>query len=101
MPNPFSLASEERTRTLLADVGFSTVRLQEVAVRFGFDDVNEYVRFATDTAGPAVPVLGALSDNEREALTAQLANGFSSFASDGGYVLPGLALAGAAIRAPA
>ena len=43
-PGPFSMASEERTRALLEDAGFTDVLTDEVAVRFTFGDVDEYER---------------------------------------------------------
>jgi ubiquinone/menaquinone biosynthesis C-methylase UbiE len=100
-PGPFSLASEERVQTLLADAGFSALRTEEIAVHFPFGGIDEYVGFAADTAGPAAPVLRGLSEDEGEALTAQLAKAFSPFAIDGGYGLPGVALVAAATRPPA
>jgi ubiquinone/menaquinone biosynthesis C-methylase UbiE len=100
-PGPFSLASEERVQTLLAEAGFSALRTKEIAVHFPFGGIDEYVGFAADTAGPAAPVLRGLSEDEGEAFTAQLARAFSPFAIDGGYGLPGVALVAAATRPPA
>jgi ubiquinone/menaquinone biosynthesis C-methylase UbiE len=100
-PGPFSLASEERLQTLLVDTGFTALRTDEVAVRFAFAGIEEYVGFAIDTAGPAAPVLRGLPEDDRAALTAQLAKAFNPFATDGGYELPGVALAAAATRPPA
>lgn len=91
-PSPFSLADKERTKTLLEGAGFSAVRTEEVAVRFSLADIDEYMSVTTDTAGPMALVLRALSEAEREALRAQLAEAFRPFASDGGYDFPGVAL---------
>ena len=41
-PEPFNMASEERTRALLGDAGFTDVRTDEVPVRFAFSDVDDY-----------------------------------------------------------
>jgi ubiquinone/menaquinone biosynthesis C-methylase UbiE len=91
-PGPFSMASEERTRSLLEEAGFGTVRTQEATVRFAFSDVDDYLRFATDTAGPHAIVLRGLSDPQRDVVQAQLAQAFAPFVTNGGYELPGLAL---------
>jgi ubiquinone/menaquinone biosynthesis C-methylase UbiE len=91
-PSPFSMASEERSRVLLADAGFTAVRTEEIPLRFGFRDVDDYVSYATDTAGPFAPVLAGLSAGEREAICTQLEEAFAPFVLDGGYELPGVAL---------
>jgi SAM-dependent methyltransferase len=95
-PNPFAMASEERTRALLEGAGFTAVRTEEIPVRLAFRDIDDYTTYSTDTGGPAALVLRNLPDDEREALKAQLAAAFAPFRSDGGYELPGVALAAVA-----
>jgi ubiquinone/menaquinone biosynthesis C-methylase UbiE len=92
-PDPFSMASEERTRALLTGAGFTAVRREEVSVCFAFRDSHDYVSFASDTAGPFAIVLRGLSNGERKALQTQLDNAFAKFVANGGYELPGIALA--------
>jgi ubiquinone/menaquinone biosynthesis C-methylase UbiE len=95
-PDPFSMASEERTRALLTGAGFTTVRAKEVSVRFTFHDLGDYASFASDTAGPFAIILRGLSDGERRGVQMQLAEAFAEFVTIGGYELPGIALAGVA-----
>jgi SAM-dependent methyltransferase len=95
-PGVFSMGSEERTRALLEGAGFGEVRIEEIAVRFAFSDVDDYVSFVIDTAGPFAMVIRGLSDSERETIEAQLGEAFVPFAADGGYELPGVALAAVA-----
>lgn len=45
--------------------------------------------------GPFALVLRGLAEGERETIKAQLAAAFVRFAADGGYALPGVALAAA------
>jgi SAM-dependent methyltransferase len=92
-PGVFAMASAERTRALLADAGFGTVRTEEVPVRFAIAGGREYLAIATDTAGPTAILLRGLSDSERAALEAKLEQALSPFAAGGGYELPGVALA--------
>ena len=92
-PGIFSMASEERTRTLLEEAGFAAVRIEEVPVRFVYRDIDDYVRRARDTGGAFARVFREVSEDEREAMTAQLDEAFAPFAVDGGYELPGVALA--------
>ena len=91
-PGIFSMGSEERTRALLEDAGFTAVRTGEVPVRFPFRDLDEYEKWVGEVGGPIAIVLRELSEEEREALKAQLAEAFVPFAADGGYELPGVAL---------
>ena len=92
-PDPFSMASEVHTRALLTGAGFTAVRTDEVSVHFSFRDLDDYMSYASDTAGPFAIVLRGLSDGERGALKTQLAEAFAGFVADGGYELPGVCLA--------
>ena len=91
-PGVFSMASEERTRALLQGAGFTAVRTEEVPVRFTFVDLDAYVRWVMEVAGPFAMVVRGLREDEREALKAELGAAFAPFAADGGYELPGVAL---------
>jgi SAM-dependent methyltransferase len=91
-PGVFSMASAERTRVLLEEAGFTTARIDEVPVRFSFDDLDAYERWVMDVAGPFAMVVRGLPDGEREELKAQLERAFAPFASERGYELPGVAL---------
>ena len=92
----FTMANEERTRGLLEDAGFSGVRMEEVAVRFTYRDVDEYVLRASDTGGVFSKVFADAEEDERAALEAELELRFAPFAVAGGYEFPGVALAVAA-----
>ncbi|MGH2804669.1 MAG: class I SAM-dependent methyltransferase, partial [Thermoleophilaceae bacterium] len=91
-PGVFSMASEERTRALLERAGFTKVRSDEVPVSFAFRDLDDYVSFTMDTAGPFAIVVRGLSEDERETIKVQLGDAFDPFRADGGYELPGVAL---------
>jgi ubiquinone/menaquinone biosynthesis C-methylase UbiE len=91
-PGVFSMASEERSRALLDGAGFKSVRTEEVPVRFAFRDLDDYVQWVIDVAGPFAMVLRGLCEDEREVLRARLREAFVPFATDGGYELPGVAL---------
>jgi SAM-dependent methyltransferase len=91
-PGVFSMAGADRTRGLLEDAGFTTVRTEEVPVRFAFRDLDEYEKWVMDVAGPLAMVVRGLPEGDRRALKAQLAEEFAPFLADGGYELPGVAL---------
>jgi SAM-dependent methyltransferase len=91
-PGVFSMASEERTRALLDGAGFTSVRIEEVPLLFGFRDLGEYEQWVVDVAGSFAIVMRELPEEEREVLRARLREAFVPFATDGGYELPGAAL---------
>ena len=95
-PGMFVLANEERLRELLHGAGFSVQRVERVAVLFEFDDVDDYIVRTTDLGGMFSRIWGDASEEDRDAITARLAEDFAPFAVDGGYELPGVAVAAAA-----
>ncbi len=95
-PSPFSMASEEHTRALVKGAGFADVHVEEVPVHFTFRNLDDYMSYVTDTAGPFAIVLRGLSGSHREAIKVQLGEAFDPFATDGGYELPGAALSAVA-----
>jgi SAM-dependent methyltransferase len=96
VPGVFYLGDAQLLRSMLEGAGFDNIDIEEVPVRFHFADVDDYVSMMSDTAGPIAMVIRSLPDDELEATKAQLGSAFASFATDGGYELPGLALAAAA-----
>jgi ubiquinone/menaquinone biosynthesis C-methylase UbiE len=92
-PGMFTMASEERTRHLLEEAGFSQIRMEEVPVRFTYRGVDEYVRRASDTGGVFSKVFANADEEERAALKVELESRFAPFAVADGYEFPGVALA--------
>jgi SAM-dependent methyltransferase len=91
-PGVFSMASAERTTSLLDGAGFTSVRTEEVGVRFAFRDLDDYERWVIDVGGPFAMLVRELREDEREVLRVRLRAAFVPFATDGGYELPGVAL---------
>ena len=91
-PGMFTMAADERVRSLLVDAGFTDVRIEDVAVQFVYEDIDDYVTSARDTGGVFATAFGQASAEERAAMTRELAESFAPFARAGGYELPGLAL---------
>jgi SAM-dependent methyltransferase len=92
VPNPFSMANPDRTRSLLDAAGFDGVTVDEIPLAFRFRDVDDYLGFMTDTAGPLAVVLQRLPGPDREKLAAALEHALAPFAADGGVTIPGAAL---------
>ncbi len=95
-PGVFTLADPSRTRALLAEAGFGSVRLEEVPVVFGVAGAYEYLAIIADTAGPLGLALRDAGDDERARIADELREPLSKFAVASGYRLPGVALAASA-----
>jgi SAM-dependent methyltransferase len=91
-PPVFSMASPERTTSLLEGAGFSRVRTEEVSVRFDVPDADEYLSVVADTSGPLALVLRGLSDGDREALRSDFEQSLAPYSAEGGYQIPGVTL---------
>ncbi len=91
-PGVFAMGSEERIRQLLEAAGFDEVRVAEVEVQFSIPDVDQYLEFTADTAGPFGLAVRGLSTEERAALAEEVEQAFEPFASADGYELSGVAL---------
>ena len=91
-PGVFTMASEDRTAALLQSAGFESPELVDVPVHFIYQDVDDYLSFTTDTAGPLAMAMRQLDEAENQSIREALADRFAPFASDEGYTLPGVAL---------
>ena len=91
-PGMFTMAADEIVDSLLEDASFTDVRIEDVPVRFAYDDIGEYVAAARDTGGAFSRAFSEASEVEQQAITQELVESFAPFATDGGYVLPGVAL---------
>jgi SAM-dependent methyltransferase len=89
-PGMFSMASDDRLRELLGGAGFAVERAEDVPVTFCYGDVDEYVASARDTGGTFARAWGEASEDEREAMTQELADAFAPYTANGGYELPGV-----------
>lgn len=70
--------------------------MDDVAVRFSYRDVDDYVDRANDAGGRFATVWRQAPEAERAAITAQIAEAFTPYAVDGGYEVPGVALCASA-----
>jgi SAM-dependent methyltransferase len=91
-PGIFNMASDERVQELLDGAGLQLERSEDVPVRFRYVDVDDYIFYANDTGGMFARTWAAASDEDREAISARLAEEFALFAVEGGYELPGVSL---------
>jgi SAM-dependent methyltransferase len=91
-PGMFTMATDERVRSLLEGAGFASARLEDVPVRFEYSDIDDYVAVGRDTGGAFARAWDAASEEQQAAIKQRLVEAYAPFAVDGGYVVPGLAL---------
>jgi ubiquinone/menaquinone biosynthesis C-methylase UbiE len=91
-PGIFGLADPERVRSLVQEAGFAEPRLQEVEVRWRFEDFPAYWRYITELAGGIAMVLQAMPETDREVVRKLVERAARKYRVNGGLELPGLAL---------
>jgi ubiquinone/menaquinone biosynthesis C-methylase UbiE len=91
-PGMFTMATDERVTSLLEAAGFEHVRIEDVPVLMVYGSMDEYVSLASDTGGSFAKAFRDARAEERATMTREIADGFASYAVDGGFELPGLAL---------
>ena len=96
-PNPkdpgiFAMAAPERVRSLVQDAGFAEPRLDQVGVRWRFEDFDAYWRYVTELAGGIAMVLQAMPETDRKAVRKLVERAIGDYRVDGGLELPGVAL---------
>ena len=91
-PGIFAMADPERVRSLVQDAGFAEPQLDEVEVRWRFEDFDAYWRYVTELAGGIAMVLQAMPETDREAVRKLVERATGDYRVDGGLELPGVAL---------
>jgi len=94
-PGPFSLANPDRLQALLEAAGFPDTRTEELSGSFAIPDIDEYVQTIADTAGPIGLSIQALSDADREAVTARCEAALAQYKTNG-YEIPCVAVCASA-----
>jgi SAM-dependent methyltransferase len=90
-PGIFTLADPERTRSLLTDAGFEVLRMENVGLRWTFDDFDAYWRFLHDHAGAIAVTLESLPEEGRQAVREQIEQDVDPYRDGAGYAIPGVA----------
>jgi SAM-dependent methyltransferase len=89
-PGMFSLGDSARLEALLRDAGFASVAIEDVPILFRYDDFDDYWDVTRELGGGIADALAPLSDDDRNAVRAEVERGFEAFRAADGYELPGL-----------
>ncbi len=91
-PGVFRLADAAGLRDRLGRAGFDEIRVEEVALRTAPTDVDAYLEFIGDTAGPIGLTIQGLSADDRAALARSVRDLLEPYAAADGFEIPALAL---------
>ena len=72
-PGIFALAEPDRTRELVTGAGFGDPEIEEVRVRWGYDDPELHWHKVLQLAGPLADTIGGLPEDERERVRDEVA----------------------------
>ena len=84
----FPLTTEDENRSVTAAAGFKTVDVDVIDHPHSHENFDSYWQLSTECSGPLVEIVKNLSDEERQAVRAQVEEYSAAFRSDGGYEFP-------------
>jgi SAM-dependent methyltransferase len=93
---PFTLADPEANRVLLANARFTNVRVAEITGVMDFADVEDYFSLQSSVGGAIAPFVAALTNVQRETITASLGPILEQFRRERRYEIPYHAIAASA-----
>jgi len=91
-PGIFAMASEERTRALLAEAGLTPRRVEEVDMEWSFETPDDHWHYVMDLAGALAMVVRSLPDDEQAAVRRLTEERLEPMVSGPGYGLGGRCL---------
>lgn len=91
-PGMFAMADGESVVSLLKDAGFESARTEPMEVAWQFETGDEYWLFVSTLQGPVAAAISELDDDQMLQVRSELEERASTFASNGGYALPGLSV---------
>lgn len=96
----FSLATPERTRSLLVGAAFGDVEVEELTGVMRFDSLDDYWTFNTAVAGPLAMLVATLDDARVGAIRATLDPSMAPFERGGRLEVPWSAVVTSGARSP-
>jgi ubiquinone/menaquinone biosynthesis C-methylase UbiE len=91
-PGIFAMASEVRTRELLAEAGLEPKRMEHVEMEWAFESADQEWHYVMDLAGAIAMVMHSLPESEQEEIRRVTEERLEPVARKPGYGLPGLCL---------
>jgi ubiquinone/menaquinone biosynthesis C-methylase UbiE len=94
----FSMAQEDTIRSMLSAAGFEDVEIEEMEVRWKFDDFDAVWTFATELAGAIAALVKQLPPDEVENLRQAIIPAIEPYRSGNGYDFPGVTINVATVK---
>jgi SAM-dependent methyltransferase len=93
---PFSLADPEANGALLANAGYTNVRVDDITGVMDFADVDDYFSLQSSIGGPIASFVASLTNEQQEAIVTALGPILEPFRRDAIYQIPYHAVAAGA-----
>jgi len=84
----FSMAEHETVHQLVTAAGFDRVEIENMDLRWAFDDFDEFWMFQTELAGAISVLISGMDDDEVAGLKKDVEAALEPFRSGGGYEFP-------------
>jgi SAM-dependent methyltransferase len=89
-PGIFAMGTEDRIRELVGQAGFGEPTIEDVPFEWEYESFDDYWAMTNELAGPLARVIAGLSDEDREAVKAAIAEQLGAYSSNGGYAVAAL-----------
>lgn len=84
----FSMADHDTVRELVTEAGFDRVEIENMDLRWDFEDFDEFWMFQTELAGAIAALISGMDDDEVAGLKKDVEAALEPFRSGDGYEFP-------------
>jgi SAM-dependent methyltransferase len=91
-PGVFAMPDADTVVPLLREAGFDEIEVEEMELRWRFEDSDELWILASELQGPVALTIATLEAEQQEAVRAALEERAAEFATGDGYEIPGLSI---------
>jgi ubiquinone/menaquinone biosynthesis C-methylase UbiE len=91
-PGVFAMPDADTVVPLLREAGFDQIEVEEMELRWRFEDSDELWILASELQGPVALTIATLEEEQQRAVRAALEERAAEFATGDGYEIPGLSI---------
>jgi SAM-dependent methyltransferase len=91
-PGVFAMPDADTVVPLLRETGFDQIEVEEMELRWRFEDSDELWILASELQGPVALTIATLEEEQKRAVRAALEERAAEFATGDGYEIPGLSI---------
>jgi ubiquinone/menaquinone biosynthesis C-methylase UbiE len=91
-PGVFAMPDADTVVPLLREAGFDQIEVEEMELRWRFEDSDELWILASELQGPVALTIATLEEEQQRTVRAALEERAAEFATGDGYEIPGLSI---------